>query len=110
TSTKDLTAAVLAAGDEPGATVAAAGSLNNEIGLPLTVLGIDATTRHLVLEYSARGTGHIAYLTGVARPAIAVVLNVGTAHLGEFGSRQAVATAKGELVEALAPDGLAVLG
>jgi UDP-N-acetylmuramoyl-tripeptide--D-alanyl-D-alanine ligase len=107
TSTKDLLAAVLARG---GATVAARESLNNEIGLPLTVLGVEEGTRHLVLEYSARGVGHIGYLCGIARPAVAVVLNVGTAHLGEFGSREAVASAKGELVEALAPDGLAVLG
>jgi UDP-N-acetylmuramoyl-tripeptide--D-alanyl-D-alanine ligase len=90
--------------------VAAQASLNNEIGLPLTVLDVDERTRHLVLEYSARGVGHIAYLCGIARPAIAVVLNVGAAHLGEFGSRDAVAAAKGELVEALAPDGLAILG
>jgi UDP-N-acetylmuramoyl-tripeptide--D-alanyl-D-alanine ligase len=74
------------------------------------VLGVEESTRHLVLEYSARGIGHIEYLSRIARPAIAVVLNVGTAHLGEFGSREVVAAAKGELVEALAPDGLAVLG
>jgi UDP-N-acetylmuramoyl-tripeptide--D-alanyl-D-alanine ligase len=107
TSTKDLIAAMLT---REGSTVAAEASLNNEIGLPLTVLGVEESTRHLVLEYSARGVGHIAYLCGIARPAIAVVLNVGTAHLGEFGSRETVAEAKGELVEALAPDGLAVLG
>jgi UDP-N-acetylmuramoyl-tripeptide--D-alanyl-D-alanine ligase len=107
TSTKDLIAAILSRAD---ATVAAKASLNNEIGLPLTVLGIDETTRHLVLEYSARGVGHIAYLCGIARPANATVLNVGTAHLGEFGSREAVAAAKGELIEALPDDGVAVLG
>jgi UDP-N-acetylmuramoyl-tripeptide--D-alanyl-D-alanine ligase len=107
TSTKDLIAAMLSRSE---ATVAAEASLNNEIGLPLTVLGVDESTRHLVLEYSARGVGHIAYLCGIARPAIAVVLNVGSAHLGEFGSREVVAAAKGELVEALAADGLAVLG
>jgi UDP-N-acetylmuramoyl-tripeptide--D-alanyl-D-alanine ligase len=112
TSTKDLIAAVLthAGLSGEGSTVAAEASLNNEIGLPLTVLGVEESTRHLVLEYSARGVGQIAYLCGIARPGIAVVLNVGTAHLGEFGSREAVAEAKGELVEALAPDGLAVLG
>jgi UDP-N-acetylmuramoyl-tripeptide--D-alanyl-D-alanine ligase len=112
TSTKDIIAAMLTHGDHerPGATVAAQASLNNEIGLPLTVLGVEESTRHLVCEYSARGVGHIAYLCGIARPAVAVVLNVGTAHLGGFGSREAIATAKGELVEALAPDGLAVLG
>jgi UDP-N-acetylmuramoyl-tripeptide--D-alanyl-D-alanine ligase len=107
TSTKDLIAALLA---PVGSTVAAEASLNNEIGLPLTVLGVEESTRHLVLEYSARGIGHIEYLCRIARPAIAVVLNVGTAHLGEFGSREVVAAAKGELVEALAADGLAVLG
>jgi len=107
TSTKDLVAAMLA-DDAP--TVAAKASLNNEIGLPLTVLDVEESTRNLVLEYSARGVGHIAYLCRIARPAIGVVLNVGSAHLGEFGSREAIAQAKGELVEALPDDGVAVLG
>jgi UDP-N-acetylmuramoyl-tripeptide--D-alanyl-D-alanine ligase len=106
TSTKDLIAAVLRA---DGETVAARGSFNNEIGLPLTVLEVDETTRHLVLEYSARGVGHITYLAGVARPNLAVVLNVGQAHLGEFGSQAAIARAKGELVEALPAGGVAIL-
>jgi UDP-N-acetylmuramoyl-tripeptide--D-alanyl-D-alanine ligase len=106
TSTKDLIAALVA---RAGSTVAAKASMNNEIGLPLTVLQVEESTRHLVLEYSARGIGHIEYLCRIARPAIAVVLNVGTAHLGEFGSREVVAAAKGELVEALPADGLAVL-
>ncbi len=106
TSTKDLIADVLG---RHGPTVAARGSFNNEIGLPLTVLSLTSDTESLVLEYSARGVGHIAYLCGIARPRIAVVLNVGSAHLGEFGSREAIATAKGELVEALPADGVAVL-
>jgi UDP-N-acetylmuramoyl-tripeptide--D-alanyl-D-alanine ligase len=98
TSTKDLTAQVV---ERLGPTVAPEGSLNNEIGLPLTVLRADETTRYLILEMSARGIGHIAYLTGIAPPRIGVVLNVGRAHAGEFGSIDAVAKAKGELVEAL---------
>ena len=106
TSTKDLLAQVLGAA---GPTVAPQGSLNTEVGLPLTVLRAEADTRFFALEYSARGIGHIAYLTGIARPDIALVLNVGSAHLGEFGSREAIAQAKGELVEALTPDGTAVL-
>jgi UDP-N-acetylmuramoyl-tripeptide--D-alanyl-D-alanine ligase len=106
TSTKDLLASVLAT---QAPTVAPAGSFNNEIGLPLTVLRIEASTRYLVLEYSARGTGHIAYLAGIARPDVAIELNVGRAHLGEFGSPHAIATAKAELVEALSDDGVAVL-
>jgi UDP-N-acetylmuramoyl-tripeptide--D-alanyl-D-alanine ligase len=98
TSTKDLTAQVV---ERLGPTIAPEGSLNNEIGLPLTVLRADEATRYLILEMSARGIGHIAYLTGIAPPRIGAVLNVGRAHAGEFGSIDAVAKAKGELVEAL---------
>lgn len=106
TSTKDIVGGLVA---ELGPTVAPEGSFNTEVGLPLTVLRADTETRFLVLEYSARGLGHIAYLCGIARPRIGVVLNVGAAHLGEFGSRAAIAQAKGELVEALPDDGVAVL-
>jgi UDP-N-acetylmuramoyl-tripeptide--D-alanyl-D-alanine ligase len=106
TSTKDLVAQVL---ERAGRTVAAVGSFNNELGLPLTVLRADADTEYLVLEMSARGAGHIAWLCEVAPPDVGVVLNVGVAHLGEFGSREAIAAAKSELVAALPADGLAVL-
>jgi UDP-N-acetylmuramoyl-tripeptide--D-alanyl-D-alanine ligase len=109
TSTKDLTAQVV---ERLGPAIAPEGTLNNEIGLPLTVLRADETTRYLVLEMSARGIGHIAYLTGIAPPKIAAVLNVGRAHAGEFGSIEAVAKAKGELVEPLpaaADGGVAIL-
>jgi len=106
TSTKDLLAALLAV---HGPTVAPPGSFNNEIGHPHTVLRADASTWFLVLECSARGAGHIRELCRIAPPAVGVVLNVGTAHLGEFGSREAIAASKAELVEALPPSGLAVL-
>ena len=106
TSTKDLTASLA---ERLGPTVAPEGSLNNELGLPLTVLRACRDTRYLVLEMSARGVGHIAWLCGVAPPKIGAVLNVGRAHVGEFGSLEAVAVAKGELVEALPPDGVAIL-
>ena len=106
TSTKDLLGQVLAAA---GPTVSPPGSFNNDIGLPLTVLTADADTRYLVLEMGARGPGHIARLCAVAPPRIGLVLNVGSAHLGEFGSPEGIAQAKGELVEALPPDGTAVL-
>ncbi|GAB3205807.1 UDP-N-acetylmuramoyl-tripeptide--D-alanyl-D-alanine ligase [Marinactinospora thermotolerans] len=98
TTTKDLLAQVLR---RLGPTIAPAGSLNNEIGHPLTVLRADETTRFVVLEVAARGIGHIAHLCSIAPPRIGVVLNVGSAHVGEFGSRAAIAQAKGELVEAL---------
>ncbi len=106
TSTKDLIAAVLA---RAGRTVANEGSFNNEIGAPLTTLQADAQTRFLVVELGARGVGHIAYLCGFTRPDIGVVLNVGAAHVGTFGGKDMTAQAKGELVEALPPTGLAVL-
>lgn len=106
TSTKDLIAQVVR---HAGETIAPVGSFNNEIGLPLTALRADEGTRHLVLEMGARGVGHIAYLARVARPRIGVVLNVGTAHIGEFGSQEMVARAKGELVEAVPAEGTAVL-
>ncbi len=106
TSTKDLLGAVLA---ESGETVAAAGSYNSEVGVPLTVTRITTGTRFLVVEMGARGIGHIRYLTTMAPPRIGVVLNVGAAHIGEFGSREAIAQAKAELVEALPADGVAVL-
>lgn len=106
TSTKDLVADLLVC---LGPTVAPPGSFNNEIGLPYTVLLAGPQTRYLVLEYSARGLGHIAALCAIARPHIAVELNVGTAHIGEFRSAEVIAAAKGELVTALAADGVAVL-
>jgi UDP-N-acetylmuramoyl-tripeptide--D-alanyl-D-alanine ligase len=106
TTTKDLLAQLVGG---LGPTVAAAGSLNNELGHPYTALHATAATRYLVLEKGARGLGHIAHLCAVAPPQIAVVLNVGVAHIGEFGTVGAIAAAKGELVEALPAGGLAVL-
>ena len=109
TSTKDVLAQVLAAA---GTTVATYGSFNNELGLPLTVLRADAATRFLVLEMGARHVGDLAASCVVAPPAVSLVLNVGKAHMGEFGSQEAIARAKGEIVEALPPaaeGGVAVL-
>lgn len=106
TTTKDMIGQLLA---ELGPTVAPPGTPNNELGLPATVLRADAKTRFLVLEMGARGIGHLAYLTEIAPPSIGVVINVGVAHIGEFGSVEAIAQAKGELVESLPAGGLAVL-
>jgi UDP-N-acetylmuramoyl-tripeptide--D-alanyl-D-alanine ligase len=109
TSTKDLIAQVLS---RKAPTVYTPGSLNNEIGLPLTALSATEETGFLVLEMGARGIGHIRYLCGLTPPRIGVVLNVGSAHIGEFGGREQIAQAKGEMVEALpaAEDGgIAVL-
>jgi UDP-N-acetylmuramoyl-tripeptide--D-alanyl-D-alanine ligase len=98
TGTKDLLAQTL---HEFGATVATAENLNNELGVPLTALGADESTRHLVLEMGARMIGDIAYLTEVAPPRIGLVLNVGAAHVGPFGGKEAIGRAKSELVQAL---------
>ena len=106
TTTKDLLASVLGS-HLP--TVANVGSLNSEVGVPLTVCRATPDTRYLILEMGARGIGHIRYLTDMTHPSIGVVLNVGSAHVGEFGSREVIATAKAELVQALPADGLAVL-
>lgn len=106
TSTKDLLWSVL---QRHGETVANVGSLNSEVGVPLTICRITATTDYLVLEMGSRGKGHIDYLTRIAQPQIGVVLNVGTAHVGEFGSREATGRAKAELVQALPATGFAVL-
>ena len=106
TTTKDMVAQLLA---QLGPVVAPAGSFNNELGLPHTVLQVDADTRFLVLEMGARGPGHIRYLCEIARPNLGVVVNVGVAHLGEFGTVDAIAEAKAELVEALPATGVAVL-
>jgi UDP-N-acetylmuramoyl-tripeptide--D-alanyl-D-alanine ligase len=106
TTAKDMLARVLA---DAAPTVATAGSFNNELGLPLTVLRATGETRHLVLEMGARGVGHLAELCAIAPPDISLVLNVGKAHIGEFGSQEQIAVAKGELVEALSADGAAVL-
>ena len=106
TTTKDLLAAVLAT---RLSTVASTASFNNEVGLPLTLARLEPGTQALVVEMGARGPGHIAALARLARPEVGVVLNVGVAHLGMFGTQAAIAAAKGELVEALPAEGTAVL-
>jgi UDP-N-acetylmuramoyl-tripeptide--D-alanyl-D-alanine ligase len=106
TSTKDMLSQLLG---RLGPTVAPPGSLNNELGLPHTVLRADEHTRFLVLEMGARGIGHVRYLCEIAPPSVGVVVNVGVAHIGEFGSIEAIAKAKAELVEALPTGGTAVL-
>jgi UDP-N-acetylmuramoyl-tripeptide--D-alanyl-D-alanine ligase len=92
-----------------GEVVAPPGSFNNELGHPWTVLRATESTDYLVLEMSARHPGNIAALASIAPPSIAVVLNVGTAHLGEFGSREAIAATKAELPQAVPSSGVVIL-
>jgi MurE/MurF fusion protein len=105
TTTKELTRAAVAS---TGVTHAAQGSLNNETGVPLTLLGLRDHHRYAVLEMGMRGAGQIAYLTAMAEPDVAVVVNAGTAHIELLGSTDAIAAAKGEIWQGLAADGTVV--
>ena len=106
TTTKDLMKALLS---KLGPTIAPVGSFNNEIGLPLTSLKVNERTRFLVAEMGANHVGEIAYLTTLVPPDLAVVLKVGVAHLGEFGSAERIAQAKAEIIHGLLPGGTAIL-
>lgn len=106
TTTKDLLVLLLS---RLGAVAAPVGSFNNEIGLPLTALKVNGDTRFLVAEMGANHMGEIAGLTRIVPPDLAVVLKVGVAHLGEFGSIERTAQAKSEIVRGLVPGGVSVL-
>ena len=106
TSVKDLARAVLA---RRGPVHASHRSFNNEIGVPLTLLGAPADAAHVVVEMGARSEGDIADLAGLARPDVGVLTTVAHAHTGSFGFLEAVARTKGELFDGLPPDGCAVV-
>ena len=107
TTTKDMLATVLS---KDGKTIAPIGSYNNEIGVPITLLRANGETKYAVLEMGARHMGDIAKLTEIAEPNVGIVLKVGVAHLGEFGSRENIARTKGELIRGLRSGSTAVLG
>lgn len=107
TTTKDLLRHMLS---QHGQTVAPSGNYNNELGVPLTLLACSSDTRYAVIEMGARHSGDIAHLASIAQPDIAVVLRVGMAHVGEFGSIEAIAKTKSELVSSLSENGIAILG
>ena len=106
TTTRELIRASLAS---LGPVVASSGNENNDVGAPLTLLKADATTRALVVEMGMRGLGEIERLSRCAEPDVAVITNIGTAHIGRLGSREAIAIAKCEISAALRPDGLVVI-
>lgn len=107
TTVKDMLASILniAKGD----VLATQGNLNNDIGMPLTLLNIRTEHTSAVIEMGMNHLGEIRYLTNIACPQVAVVNNAGTAHIGELGSREAIAEAKGEIFEGLTEDGIAVI-
>lgn len=106
TTTKEMVAAILSQG---GPTACTPGNYNNEIGVPLALLELETSHYAAVVELAMRGRGQIAYLAAMARPQIGVITNIGVSHLELLGSRDAVAEAKAELLEALPEDGTAVL-
>ena len=107
TTTKDLLASILSSRAKCIWTKA---SFNNELGAPITLLECDTQTKYCILEMGARHQGDIAALCEMAKPNVGVVLRVGTAHLGEFGSVEKIAETKAELIQSLGPEAVAVLG
>ena len=107
TTTKDLLRHILSVSGE---TIAPEESLNNELGVPLLILRCTESTKFCIVEMGARHLGDISYLAEIAKPHVGVVLTVGTAHLGEFGSREIIAKAKSELITSLTAGGTAILG
>ena len=106
TTTKEMITAILA---RRGRVLKTEENFNNEIGVPMALLGLDQETDFAVIELAMRGLGQIAYLARIAQPSIGVITNIGPSHLELLGSLEAVAAAKAELLEALPPDGTAVI-
>lgn len=106
TTTRELIRAALA---PLGTVTASSGNNNNDIGVPLTLLKASSNDAAVVVEMGMRGLGEIERLSDCARPDIAVITNIGTAHIGRLGSREAIATAKCEITAGLRPDGLVVI-
>ncbi len=109
TTVKEMLAAILREAAGEGAVLATQGNLNNDIGMPLTLLKLRAQHKYAVIEMGMNHPGEIAYLSHIARPDVAVINNAGAAHLAGLGSVEQVARAKGEIFSGLAPDGVAVI-
>ena len=109
TTVKEMLASILRTSTSAEAVLATQGNLNNHIGLPMTLLKLSAQHRYAVIEMGMNHSGEIAYLTGLTKPNVALVNNAGSAHLGELGSLEAIARAKGEIFSGLADDGIAVI-
>lgn len=109
TSVKEMIASILKAHAGESAVLSTLGNLNNDIGMPLMLLRLRATHRYAVIEMGMNHLGEIDYLTRIACPQVALINNAGTAHVGELGSREAIAQAKGEIFAGLKPHGTAIL-
>lgn len=110
TTVKEMLASILrAATNQPDEVLATVGNLNNHIGLPLTLLKLRVQHRYAVVEMGMNHTGEISYLSNIGKPTVAVINNAGNAHIGELGSFEAIAAAKGEIFEGLSTNGIAVI-
>lgn len=107
TTVKEMLASILNVAS--GAVLATKGNFNNDIGMPLTLLNMRAEHQYAVIEMGMNHEGEIRYLSNIAQPQVAVINNAGTAHIGELGSREAIAQAKGEIFEGLSDGGIAVI-
>jgi len=109
TTVKEMLATILRSHAGADAVLATEGNLNNDLGVPLMLLRLGMQHRHAVLEMGMNHLGEIRHLTGLVRPHVALINNAGTAHIGELGSRENIARAKGEIFEGLDVDGVKVI-
>ncbi|MCQ4321414.1 UDP-N-acetylmuramoyl-tripeptide--D-alanyl-D-alanine ligase [Stutzerimonas stutzeri] len=109
TSVKELLASILRAVYGGDAVLATRGNLNNDLGVPLTLLELGAQHQAAVIELGASHVGEIAYTVSLTRPDVSLITNAGTAHVGEFGGPEKIVEAKGEILDGLGPKGVAVL-
>jgi UDP-N-acetylmuramoyl-tripeptide--D-alanyl-D-alanine ligase len=109
TTVKELLASILRRAAGEAGVLATAGNLNNDIGMPLTLLGLREGHKYAVIEMGMNHLGEIAYLSRIAAPTVALINNAGTAHIGELGSVEAIARAKGEIFEGLGKSGIAII-
>lgn len=109
TSVKELLASILRAAYGDDAVLATRGNLNNDLGAPLTLLELAPKHKAAVIELGASRLGEIAYTVSLTQPDVSLITNAGTAHVGEFGGPEKIVEAKGEILDGLGPDGIAVL-
>jgi len=109
TTTKTMLASVLAEFYGKNQVLATVGNLNNHLGVPLTLLNLNTQHKVAVIELGANHAGEIKYLADIVRPTVGIITNVGSAHIGEFGSLEQIVATKGELIEALADNSYVVL-
>jgi UDP-N-acetylmuramoyl-tripeptide--D-alanyl-D-alanine ligase len=109
TTVKELLASVLRQVAGEDGVLATVGNLNNDIGMPLTLLSLRGSHRYAVIEMGMNHLGEISYLSRIAKPGVALINNAGSAHIGELGSIEAIARAKGEIFDGMDASGIAII-